>query len=168
MNVLEHAKLAEIRKNLLEEITLLGLDEFNRIPVIDMWSIAQVCHHLVLVEEATIKAIAWGLKKESTTEKERKNLVLLLDRSRKYKAPTSVEPSEGPFEVQEIIDLLSESRNKLMTFLTTIEDKSILLEKTVKHPGFGELTLDQWVDQIHFHEQRHIDQIKEIKVLLAT
>jgi hypothetical protein len=62
--------------------------------------------------------------------------------------------------------LLSDSRKKLMIFLITIEDKSILTEKSVKHPAFGELPLDHWIELIYLHEQRHIEQIKEIKLLL--
>ena len=89
-----------------------------------------------------------------------------MDRTKKFKAPKIVEPDVEPFEVQQIIDLLNDSRKKLMTFLSTIEDKSILAEKSVKHPALGELPLDQWIEQIYLHEQRHIEQIKEIKLLL--
>jgi hypothetical protein len=41
-----------------------------------------------------------------------------------------------------------------------------LAEKSVTHPALGELPLDQWIEQIYLHEQRHIEQIKEIKLLL--
>ena len=160
--------LYETRNNLVKEITSLGYAQFNSRPDMNKWSIAQVCHHLVLVEKATIKAIAWGLKEIDSTQKERKKVHLILDRTKKLKAPKIVEPDVEPFEVQQIIDLLSDSRKKLMTFLSTIEDKSILTEKSVKHPAFGELPLDQWIELIYLHEQRHIEQIKEIKLLLEA
>lgn len=158
--------LYETRNNLVKEITSLSYTQFNTSPGINRWSIAQVCHHLVLVEQATIKAIAWGLKKDDHTQKERKNVHLMLDRTKKFKAPDIVEPDVEPFEVQTIIDLLNESRKKFLTFLSTLEDKSILAEKSFKHPALGELPLDQWIEQIYLHEQRHIEQIKEIKLLL--
>jgi hypothetical protein len=159
--------LYETRNNLVKEITLLSDAQFNSTPDTDKWSIAQVCHHLVLVEEASIKAIGWGLKEIDRTQKERKNVqLIILDRTEKFKAPKMVEPGVEPFEVQQIIDLLNDSRKKLMTFLSTIEDQSILAEKSVKHPALGELPLDQWIEQIYLHEQRHIEQIKEIKLLL--
>ena len=66
-----------------------------------------------------------------------------------------------------MIDLLNDSRKRLMSVLHTIEDKSILEEKSVNHPAFGELPLDQWVELIPLHEQRHIEQIKEIKSILG-
>ncbi|MED4402258.1 DinB family protein [Metabacillus fastidiosus] len=167
MNKLINDNLYETRKNLVEEIDLLSNAQFNSKPDMNMWSIAQVCHHLVLVEEASIKAIAWGLKENDHTQKERKNVhFILLDRTKKIKAPKIVEPDVKSFEVPQIIDLLNDSRKKLITFLSTIEDKAILKEKSMKHPALGELPLDQWIEQIYLHEQRHIEQIKEIKLLL--
>jgi hypothetical protein len=157
--------LFETRNNLVKELTSLSDAQFNSMPDMDTWSIAQVCHHLVLVEEASIKAIAWGLK--DSTKKEQKPIqLILLDRTKKFRAPAIVEPNVEPFEVQQIIDLLSDSRKKLITFLNTVEDKSILAEKSMKHPALGELPLDQWIEQIYLHEQRHIEQIKEIKITM--
>ncbi len=159
----------ETRNNLVKEIILLSDGQFNRKPELNMWSIAQVCHHLVLVEESSIKAIAWGIKEVDSTRNERKKVdLVLLDRTKKKKAPKIVEPDVAPFEVQQVIELLNGSRKKLMTFLSTIEDKSILEEKSVKHPALGELPLDQWIEQIYLHEQRHIEQIKDIKLLLEA
>lgn len=158
--------LYETRNNLIEEIASLSYAQFNNQPSMNKWSIAQVCHHLVLVEKASIKVIAWGLKEIDRSQKERKKVQLILDRTKKIQAPKIVEPDGEPFEVQQIIDLLSDSRKKLMTFLSTIEDTSILTEKSVNHPAFGELPLDQWIELIYLHEQRHIEQIKEIKLFI--
>lgn len=44
-------------------------------------------------------------------------------------APEMIEPSIEPFEVQQMVDLLNESRKQLMRFLSTIEDESILAKK---------------------------------------
>lgn len=52
----------------------------------------------------------------------------MLDRTKKIKAPKIVEPDVESFEVQQIIDLLNKSREKLITFLNGTEDKSILTE----------------------------------------
>ena len=168
MNKLINDNLYETRNNLVKEITFLSDDQFNRKPDLNKWSIAQVCHHLVLVEESSIKAIAWGFKEVDSNQKERKKIQLILDRTKKIKAPKIVEPDVEPFEVQQIIELLNTSRKKLMTFLNTIEDESVLAEKSVKHPAFGELPLDQWIELIYLHEQRHIEQIKETKLLIDT
>lgn len=169
MNQLVNDKIVETRNNLVQEISILNNVQFNSKPDMDMWSIAQVCHHIVLVEKSAIKAITWGLKEGDFTQKERKDVdYILLDRTKKIKAPKIVEPDETPFEVLQMIDLLNDSRVKLMTFLNAIEDQSILAEKSVKHPALGNLLLDQWIEMIYLHEQRHIEQIKEIKILLEV
>lgn len=160
--------LDETRNNLVKEIALLSDAQFNDKPDLNNWSIAQVCHHLVLVEESSVKAIAWGLKQIDSTQKERKEINLLLDRTKKREAPKVVEPDIEPFEVQQIIDMLNDSRKKLIDLLGTLEDTSILAEKSAKHLAFGDLPLDQWVELIGLHEQRHIEQIKEIKSLLSA
>lgn len=169
MNKLVNENLDEARNILVKEIASLNYVQFNNKPEMNKWSIAQVCHHLILVEEATIKAILWGLKKSESTQKDRKEVKqVLLDRTKKIKAPKIVEPDEKPFEVQQIIKLLNASRERLLTFLNTIEDNSILANKSMEHPALGELPLDQWVEQIYLHEERHIEQIKEIKLHIAN
>lgn len=169
MNKLINDNLYETRANLVKEITFLSDTELNSKPNLNMWSIAQVCHHLVLVEGASIKAIAWGLKEVDSSQKERKNVDhILLDRTNKIKAPKIVEPNIESFNAQQMMDLLNDSRKKLMAFLSSIEDISVLAEKSVVHPALGELPLDQWIEQIYLHEQRHIEQIKEIKLLLEN
>ena len=158
----------ETRNNLVAEIELLNNNQLNGKHEANSWSIAQICHHLVLVEESSIKAITWGLKQTDHKKTNRKNVQLIVDRSNKITAPKIVEPAEDLFTVQQIMHLLDESRKQLITFLDTIEDTSILSEKSVKHPALGELPLDQWIEQIYLHEQRHIEQIKEIKGALES
>lgn len=164
-SVNEH--LNQTRNDLVKEISLNKAD-FNFRPNKDQWSIAQVCHHLVLVEEASVKAIMWGLKESTSKNIERKDVHLILNRKNKIQAPKMVEPSEEAFDIRKIMDLLSDSREKLTSLLNSLENKSILKGKSVKHPAFGELPLDQWVELIYLHEQRHIEQIKEIKLHFQT
>jgi hypothetical protein len=164
MNHAVNDNLIETRNKLVEEISSLTDAQFNSKTDKNSWSIAQVCHHLVLVEQSSIKAIAWGLKEAESASVERKNIEhFILDRTRKIKAPKIVEPGIEPLKVIDILDLLNESRNRLMALIDSIEDKSILMKKSVKHPAIGELPLDQWIEQIYLHEQRHIEQIKELK-----
>src|SRR5690606_2035799 len=118
--------LFEPRNKVITETSSLTQSQLNCRPVINMWSIAQVCHHLVLVEQATLKAIALGLKRIERTQVERKDVQRMLDRTKKFKAPAIVEPAVEPFEMESLIGLLNKSREKLMTVLSKIEDKTIL------------------------------------------
>lgn len=161
------AQLHATREQLLKEIEPLNNRQFNQKPDADSWSIAQVCHHLVLVEASTIKAIAWGLSSQEPTQPERLDVQKITDRTIKLTAPKIVEPTDKPFEVQDMLILLSETREQLTSFLLGIADPSLLAKKAVKHPAFGPLALDQWIEQVYLHEQRHIEQIQESKTSVS-
>lgn len=156
--------LIDTRKKLMEEFETLTFEQMNKKPKDDRWSISQVCHHLVLVERSTVKVIAWGLKNgPGASSVERVNVQKILDRTQKVNAPSIVEPTDESFEVENIKELLVASRTKLRELLQEIQEPSILETISFKHPALGDLPLDQWIQQIYLHEQRHIEQIKEIK-----
>lgn len=166
MPQVDSKNLVETRKQLLTEITLLSFVDFNQKPDdANTWNVAQVCHHLFLVENSFAKAIKWGLKQSEGKRIEPKPIYLISDQTKKFNAPEMVIPSTEPFEVNEIIQLLNESRKIFMDVLSKIEDTSILAGKSAKHPLFGELPLNQWIELLYLHEQRHIEQIKGIKLL---
>lgn len=160
--------LSDTRNNLLKEIKNLGNEQFNRKLGEDIWSIAQVCQHIELVEKKSIQAVGWALKSASSSNQERKDIHLALDRTRKIRAPKMVEPGEEPIEVQKMVETFDQTRGKLLSLLAAIEDPAVLATKAVEHPAFGNLPLDQWIELIYLHEQRHIEQIKEIKSSLAS
>lgn len=168
MNVsnFEYKNLQETRDMLVKEISSINDNQFNARLGTDDWSIAQVCHHLVLVEQSAIKAVSWGLNKGELGPVARKNVQAVANRTKKMKAPSIVEPDKKEFTVEQMVGMLNDSREKLMQFLETIEDPSVLKEKSAKHAAFGKLTLEQWIEFIPYHEQRHIEQIQEIKIEL--
>jgi hypothetical protein len=165
MEVINFDALYSTRNNLIEEISSINVEEFNRKRDLETWSIGQVCHHLYLAETAFTGAVIYGLKKEDGIKTEQKKFTSVLDRTQKINAPDIVTPGNGPFEVQQILELLSLSRNKLNSLLDTLNDPSRLLDRSTKHPIFGNLALNQWIDLIYLHEQRHIEQIKELKTI---
>jgi hypothetical protein len=154
-------RFQETREEIYKLIGGLSDKELNATPSEERWSIGQICHHLTLVELATIKAVKWGLKEDKDTKTDPKDMSYMLNRSKKFSAPKVVVPGGGPFEVQEIKEMLSNSRKKLIETISSIEDTSLLEEKSVMHPAFGLLPLSQWIEAVPLHEQRHIEQIKE-------
>jgi len=158
-------QLGKTREQLLHEITSLSFDDFNRRFDAEKWSIAQVCHHLFITETLFGKSILYGLEKKKPVDGEHIPIQLVSDRTKKIQAPEISEPSSEPFQVPQIIQLLSDSRTTFMNVLSQIDDKSVLKTITVKNPVFGNLPLDQWVELLYLHEQRHIEQIKELKAL---
>lgn len=166
MSKLVIENLVSTRDLLLKEIDLLSYDELNKKPNSDSWSIAQVCLHLFLTESVFIQAIIYGLNKQNGKKADSKPIQNLADRTKKIKAPDIVLPGADPLDLRQIKELLNKSRNLFLEFYNQLEDKSVLAEKSTKHPVFGYLPLDQWVDLIHLHEARHIEQIQEIKSIL--
>jgi hypothetical protein len=158
--------LTETRNRLLNEISGLSDELLNKKLDADTWSVAQVCHHLYLTESIFTQAIIYGLNKVNGQKAEPKPVQLAVDRTQKAKAPDIVAPGDGLLDSGQIIELLNSSRNKFLEFYNQLEDKSILTEKSAKHPLFGYTPLDQWVDLIYLHEERHIEQIREMKSLL--
>jgi hypothetical protein len=124
-------ELSMTREQLLDEISSLSYDQFNRKTDNDKWSTAQICHHLVITEILFIKAIETGLDQKTQTVTERKPIHLVLDRSKKFTAPKVSEPSLEPFQVEQIIEQLSESRRKLLNVLGRVDDANILKEIVV-------------------------------------
>ena len=166
MNQLKN-NLSETRNRLLDEIRPFRFDEFNQRPDQNNWSAAQVCDHLVLVEKAFTMAIIYGMKKENK-KIERANINPIKDRTKKIDAPEMVIPTSEPIEVQQVMERLGESRKELLNVLSTVKDSSILAEKYARHPILGKIPLDQWIELLYLHEQRHIEQIKEIKGIIGV
>jgi len=168
MSKFEDNNLSVTRNKLINEIEKLSFEELNHRTDDLNWSIAQVCHHLVLSEKTFAKAIEYGLKKPMGTSNEAKNIHYILDRTTKWNAPEMVLPSFEPFESLQIIGLLANSRNYLQGVLDSVEDPTILNERSVKHPVFDFLPLYQWIELVYLHEQRHLEQISEVKTKLHT
>ncbi|MFD6443136.1 DinB family protein, partial [Peribacillus sp. NPDC060186] len=72
-------------------------------------------------------------------------------------------PSQKPFQLSTIMDLLAESRDQLFQVLYEMDKDMNLKRKKAKHPMFGDLSLDQWIELLILHEQRHTKQIQDIK-----
>jgi hypothetical protein len=58
-------------------------------------------------------------------------------------------------------DKLYSSRQALMEVLEAY-DPSELKANSGKHPAFGTISVEQWVEFIGLHESRHLAQIKDI------
>ncbi|MFJ7941959.1 DinB family protein [Peribacillus sp. NPDC096622] len=156
--------LLESSEQLIEEVKELDYEKINDKPTMDKWSISQICHHLYLSENLFTKAIENGLKDKDHESVVHKPIHLVSDRTKKFESPEIAKPSEEPLSVETILIFLTQSRENLLNILRSIDDKSILSKKTANHPAFGELSLEQWIELLYLHEQRHIEQIKDIKL----
>ena len=163
MDALGYDLLFETRMELIEEITGLPDMIVNYQAAPNKWSIAQICHHLYLSERVFTRAIETGMQDRDYHHIIQKNIYLISDRSKKFRAPNMVLPSEEDFRLTALIDLLGQSRDHLLQLLYEKDPDILLNKKKAKHPLFGDLALDQWIELLSLHEQRHIGQIKDAK-----
>ncbi|TVX82681.1 DinB family protein [Peribacillus simplex] len=163
MNYIEYDLLFESRNQLIEEITELDEKMLHHRPAPEVWSIAQICHHLYLTEQVFTEAIANGIRERDFNNIIQKNIYLVTNRTKKFVSPDIVSPSSIPFQLSGLMDFLAESRDRLLQVLYDMGSDILLNRKKAKHPLFGDLSLDQWIELLSLHEQRHIKQIQEIK-----
>ncbi|WP_340371878.1 DinB family protein [Peribacillus sp. FSL E2-0218] len=163
MNFIEYDLLFESRNQLIGEISDLDEKALHHRPAPGVWSIAQICHHLYLTEQVFTDVIANGIRERDFTNIIQKNIYLVSDRTKKFASPASLSPSSNPFQLTNIMDLLAESRDRLFQVLYEMDEDTSLSKKKAKHPLFGDLSLDQWIELLSLHEQRHTKQIQEIK-----
>jgi hypothetical protein len=157
------------RENLFRSISTLSASQINVKPTLDSWSVSQVCHHLYLTEVLFTKAISRGLQSNIDVTTERKPIELVLDKTKSFESPDIAKPLDGFFsDYQEIDKSLLKSRAVLNDLLENIDDISILTRRSYKHPIFNELLLEQWIELLDLHEQRHIEQINRIKKMLLV
>ncbi|MFD3258121.1 DinB family protein [Paenibacillus lentus] len=155
-------KLKETRNELLGLLHRMNRDQINHRKDPNSWSVGQICQHLYKTEEIYVVAIKRGLKSKESSNTDSKSLDFLLDRSKKIVAPDIVQPTDEIIELDEIIEKLNQSRQKLLETLSILEDRSELSRKHFVHPVFKEMLLIDWVRSLYVHEQRHIRQIEEI------
>jgi hypothetical protein len=131
------------------------------------WSIGEILHHLVLMENLVTallgkqvpRAKDRGIGADTNSE----SLIHSLDQFPietvvdKLTAPPSVAPAKG-LTRGELLSLLADSRAKLLRAITEA-DGIDLSQMHFPHPYFGRLDMYQWILFVGKHERRHTAQI---------
>lgn len=156
----------QARKELLAQVEYLTDEVINRQPAEDRWSIKQILQHLYLMEGSVAKTIQIKLAAEDQNITIDKPIQLTVDRSNKIEAPDFVTPT---LEYSTLHDLKSKLTATHSTLHNVAENatEDQLAVKSYPHPVFGEMSLTQWIPFVGYHEQRHIEQIKEVKQQLG-
>ncbi len=137
------------------------------------WSMAQVLEHLYLMETAITARMGSVLQQNEPTppplsqHSDAPSFRLTPDRSRRIEAPAGLVPADKHMTRQELHTRLSRSRSHLEELLQTADPQQ-MQQKTMNHPVFGSMTLEEWVEFIGLHEQRHLEQMKEIQSALTA
>lgn len=150
------------RKKLMDAVNGLSDEELNWKASEDKWSVRQVLEHLYLMEGAVTKTIQSQLTKEETHETTGKPIERTVDRSTKVDAPDFATPGDSFATAAELKDKLNASHTSLQQLEDTVPTEQ-LKARSYPHPVFGDMSLDQWIPFVGYHELRHIEQIQEVK-----
>lgn len=158
------AQLDAVHQRLLDTVAPLNAEQFARRPSEVEWSVAEVVHHLCLVEQRVIQGLEHELSQPPQHLSPLYRLVpysfLVGRRVRRVRAPKFVEPLNPPPK-----ETVIENYNRLRASLKALSDthgRSRLSQVVLKHPFLGKHDGVRAVAFIGYHEQRHYKQIQEI------
>ncbi|WP_169864859.1 DinB family protein [Sutcliffiella halmapala] len=151
----------EARKELLHLLETLNDELLHQKENPELWSVSENVEHLYLIETKIIKGLKAAIQTKLTVEAKDINLEkLLANRTYKVKAPEDLIPTSKRYTKDELIELLKQSRSNLEAFVKEVDDAS-LNQYGFNHRWIGDLSVQQWVQLIGYHERRHINQINE-------
>ncbi|APC47369.1 DinB family protein [Virgibacillus halodenitrificans] len=156
----------QARNELLSEVNGLTAEHLNQKPSKNEWSIKEILEHLYLMEGAITESIQKQLASPEINVVKEKPIELTVNRDTKVDAPSFAVPSEDYATLDELKEKLAYTHGNLEKLVEN-EDKMAMKNKAFPHPVFGDMSLDQWIPFIAYHEMRHTDQIKEVKKKLG-
>lgn len=156
-----------IRQQIYGLVADLNYQQLNVRLVPEQWSIAQVLDHLYLMERTIAHQMGVTLKQGQPAPTNTKPYHLTLDRTRRIQAPPHMVPTEEPKSFEQLKEQLEQSRASLIRVLEGHSDDQ-LTQLSFPHPVFGLMDLKQWEEFIGLHEQRHMEQIRDIKQALIS
>lgn len=151
----------QIRADVWATVQHLTDEQINQHAETGKWNVAQVLEHLYLIERMIVKYISISLVKSELSTTNAKPFNLTLDRSRSIEAPPHLVPSEAFMKLEDLKTKLNESRQSLLQVTQGISENE-LTQKSFPHPVLGMMDLKQWVTFVGVHEQRHLEQIKDV------
>lgn len=158
------ARLDRVHEQLLELVAPLDAEKFAHRPAANEWSVAEVVHHLCLVELHVIRELERELLKAPQSLGFFYHLIpyslLVGRRVRRVRAPKSVEPLDAPPK-ETTIENYNRARATLKA-LAVEHGHERLKSVVLKHPFLGKFSGAKAVAFVGYHEQRHFKQIREI------
>jgi hypothetical protein len=163
------AELEGSRKAFLDATSGLSEAQWNFKPAPDRWSIAECAEHigvtetfiLSLITEQALKGPAEPEKRALVQGKDNSLMTMVVDRTAKFKAPESIQPTRRWTTSGEITKNVLESRARTIEFVSTTQED--LRDHFMDHPVFKTLDTYQWILLTSGHMRRHTAQILEVK-----
>lgn len=156
-------RLDSIHSKLLNTVGTIDDSTFSRKPSDGEWSVAEIVHHLCLVERRVIKELEKELSGSPRKLGFFRQLVptsIVALRLVRVKAPKGMNPVDPPGK-NEVIENYNVARSKLKE-LCAIHGRQRLKQVVFKHPFLGDINGTATISFVGYHEVRHFKQIREV------
>jgi hypothetical protein len=154
--------LDSVHKDLIDMVVPLEPSVFATRPSTNEWSVAEIVHHLSLVEERVIKdlqrAVVGPPQRIGFFRRFIPTSVVAV-RLIRVKAPKAVRPLDVPSK-DVAIENFNRARNALKELCRTHGENRIR-QVIFKHPFLGKIDGRATVSFVGYHERRHYKQIRE-------
>lgn len=161
------AQLQRTEARFLKSIDGLSEAQWNFKPAPDRWSIAECAEHITAAEPLIRGMIAEAIKNKLTAEmlpsakKDEQLLTGLVDRSKKFKAPEPLIPTNRFGNPQAAVEKFRNERAETIK-LASAADLDLRAQGG-PHPFLGPLDAYGWFLFQSGHSERHTLQIEEVK-----
>jgi len=156
-------RLDSIHSKLLDTVTSIEDPLFSQSPADNEWSVAEIVHHLCLVEDRVIKELETQLANPpQRIDFLRKFIPTFIVASRlvRVKAPKGMNPLNPPTKL-EVIANYDSARSRLKDLCST-HGRNRLKQVIFKHPFLGQIDGTATISFLGYHELRHYKQILEV------
>ena len=155
--------LDSVHSRLANEIANVEPELLAKRPAADEWSVGEVIHHLLLVEQRVLDELEKGLEQPPQKIGPLKNLIpmrLISWRFIRVSAPKAVTPA-GFNNAHETMQTWETCRSRLKQFCASADPKR-LKQTAFPHPFLGNINGLAAISMVAYHEERHYKQIREI------
>ncbi len=156
-------RLDSIHQELLTTVSTLEPTLYSQRPAEGEWSVAEILHHLCLVEDRVIKELEGAIAREPRRVSFLRRLMptaIVSSRMIKVKAPKAMNPLDAPRR-DRAIENYDRARTSLKA-LCAAHGAERFRNLVFKHPFLGEIDGVATVSFLGYHEKRHFKQIREV------
>jgi hypothetical protein len=156
-------RLDSVHQKLISAISQLDPSIYSRRPAEGEWSVAEIVHHLYLVEGRVTKELEAAIAREPRRVGFFRRLMptsIVSLRLIRVKAPKAMNPLDSPAH-DEAIENFDRTRTNLKT-LCAAHSEERFRNLVFAHPFLGEIDGVATISFIGYHELRHYKQIREV------
>lgn len=159
-------RLEASKEKVIADLKQCSDELLNQKPGPEAWSAAEVVHHLITTEEASLRYLNKKIQGinalKSTGIRHSLRIIfmkLIYSLPLKYKAPAVTHPATSHLSFSELESNWASVRQSTLALLSPLNDKELRLELW-RHPVGGRMNILQMLDFFDDHIERHRLQIE--------